>query len=36
MEQDNQMLPEAPKVAPEQIAAHTPDAGLSTAEAEAR
>ena len=36
MEQDNQILPEALKPVLEQVAAPTPDVGLSTAEVEAR
>ena len=36
MEQDNRILPEAPKPVLEQVTAPTPEAGLSTAEAEAR
>jgi len=36
MEQDNHILPEALKPASEQVAAPTPEAGLSTAEVEAR
>ena len=36
MDHDSQILPEALKLAPEQASAHTSEAGLSTAEAEAR